>query len=413
MATTSEATPSLSSSNPLDAAIDLINSIGTHFSKTNRTKLLALLTDVRSRHTAPSGGPASTTDATSLTHSLRRTFDESMSQVTSALSKLSQQIQEVAREPLPPSPPQTLPTPRAPIASPPRARELEVVISLSKVDRKSPIRAMSLAQLKQAVDKALAASSSRVPTLHDLKVHGVRKRANGDIIIRAVSEEQAQLLLLHATEWLTSLDPGAAPERKTYTVLANFVPSSFNPYADGASTSIYYDNQGVIPSPNSILRVRWLRDGPQLNGKEQSSLVLTLDSEAVADRLIYTSLSLAGAICSVQKYVPMPTQCYRCQEFGHLAKACPHSNDPSTLRCARCAGHHLTKDCRCTHKTKCTVMRTCRHVTVHCANCAGPHKSFDNSCPSKIRAKVQVADRYRSFSPYFNPSFSPRSVAVR
>lgn len=147
--------------------------------------------------------------------------------------------------------------------------------------------------------------------------------------------------------------------------------------------------------------------------KLHSSLVLSLTDEKVADSLIYHQLSLCGALCNVEKFFPSPSQCYNCQRFGHVAKACPDLADHSRLKCARCAGNHSTKSCQCPDtKMKCTSLRTCRHVTLCCANCGGPHKSFDNKCPVKTQALAAMVSRQRSSSPYFNPSFGTRTVGA-
>ncbi|KAI0652770.1 hypothetical protein C8Q79DRAFT_868354, partial [Trametes meyenii] len=138
----------------------------------------------------------------------------------------------------------------------------------------------------------------------------------------------------------------ASIERKSYVVSAAAVPITFDPRAPSARESIYLSNQGTIPSPDSILSVRWLHEH-RLNttAKSDTTLVISLSDSATADALIYRSLSLCGALCPVRKFCPPPTQCFRCQKFGHVAKACPHSSEPSSLKCARCAGNHPTREC--------------------------------------------------------------------
>ncbi|KAJ6617934.1 hypothetical protein B0H10DRAFT_1767803, partial [Mycena sp. CBHHK59/15] len=81
---------------------------------------------------------------------------------------------------------------------------------------------------------------------------------------------------------------------------------------------------------------------------------------------------------------PPPLQCFHCQVYGHMAKACSDSKDPATIKCARCAGSHATRDCECPNTPRCANTRTCTHIMVKCANCGGPHKSFANSCPVKV-----------------------------
>ncbi|KAJ7732729.1 hypothetical protein DFH07DRAFT_695988, partial [Mycena maculata] len=131
-----------------------------------------------------------------------------------------------------------------------------------------------------------------------------------------------------------------------FVVVANYVPTSFDPKAEGARTAIYYENSGTIPSPSSVLEVRWLHAQKDASVKKSaSSLVIILDDRKIADALIHCSLALAGTSCPVSQFDPGPTQCFHCQEFGHQAKACPKRKDPATIKCARCAGSHATREC--------------------------------------------------------------------
>ncbi|THH18944.1 hypothetical protein EUX98_g8872 [Antrodiella citrinella] len=163
-------------------------------------------------------------------------------------------------------------------------RELEVVISLSKTDHKSETRRRSLADLKLQVEAALTKS-------------GVAR-----------TEEKAKLILLHSSEWLTHFEPNALLEQKKYSIHVNLVPTSFDPKGKGAASSIYYDNQGTIPSPQSIVSARWLFEHQDsANKKSHASMVLTVAEEKTADTLIYRSLALGGTLCPVERYIPLPS----------------------------------------------------------------------------------------------------------
>ncbi|KAJ7723757.1 hypothetical protein B0H14DRAFT_2175699, partial [Mycena olivaceomarginata] len=180
------------------------------------------------------------------------------------------------------------------------------------------------------------------------KVHSVRKLANGNILVQANSEEQAKLLLLHGQAWTEQFEHDACIHRKSFTVVASFVPTTFDPKAAGAKTAIFHDNQGTIPSPSTIKEVRWLHEQKDASVKKKaSSLVLVLDDASAADGLITRSLSLVGTSCPVSHYIPPPLQCYNCQGFGHMAKACSTRKDPANTKCARCAGPHPTRECEC------------------------------------------------------------------
>lgn len=59
----------------------------------------------------------------------------------------------------------------------------------------------------------------------------------------------------------------------------------------------------------------------------------------------------------IHEYKFMPIQCYKCQCFGHAAKACP--NPP---KCSRCAGKHSSsKDNPCQNPLKCALCGSANH----------------------------------------------------
>ncbi|KAJ7907875.1 hypothetical protein B0H13DRAFT_2273557 [Mycena leptocephala] len=252
---------------------------------------------------------------------------------------------------------------QAPPAARPRAAqppsELLVTISMAKADRKSPNRQRSPAELKAQIEAAMGKLTA--PGLREGKVHSVRKLSNGNILVQANTEEQATMLLTHGQEWISHFEPNACVHHKAHMLVADYVPTSFDPRADGAKTAIYHDNQGTIPSPAAIRDVRWLH--PQKDAsvkKKASSLVIVLDDAAAAEGLILCSLSLVGTSCPVSYFTPPPLQCYNCQALGHMAKACSQK-DP---KCAKCAGPHATRECECPNTPRCANARECTHIKV-------------------------------------------------
>ncbi|KAH9889824.1 hypothetical protein C8Q73DRAFT_667583 [Cubamyces lactineus] len=173
-------------------------------------------------------------------------------------------------------PPATATLPTAPHhVTPPRAKELEVVISLPDANTARTTRALSAAELKARVEAALTASG--VEGLAGTSVHGVRRRSNGSVMVQADSELQAQLLLRHADLWVHHFASNAAIERKSYVVSAAAVPTTFDPRAPSAREAIFLSNQGTIPSPDAILSARWLHEHHMhTTTKTDATLVITL-----------------------------------------------------------------------------------------------------------------------------------------
>ncbi|KAI0717737.1 hypothetical protein C8T65DRAFT_537120, partial [Cerioporus squamosus] len=132
----------------------------------------------------------------------------------------------------------------------------------------------------------------------------------------------------------------------SFMLIAASVPTDFDPTAPNAAEALWRENSGTVASKDAIRGLRWLHAGrARPSSKREGSLVFSVEDATTADQLIYSSLTVRGALCTVSKFVPSPMQCFRCQKFGHTAKACPFANSSSSLRCARCAGPHSLRDC--------------------------------------------------------------------
>jgi hypothetical protein len=283
---------------------------------------------------------------------------------------------------------------------------------MAKVDRKVAIRTKTPTEIQSAVEEVLKKAAHT--DLELVSICGTRKLASGNILVQASTGEQAQAMKARAALWLQHLDSKATISTRCFPVIVNFVPTTFRANKPGAIAAIYNENQGLFPNAQVITSIRWLhQQRPDSAAKNHSSLIIEITDDLTADTAITQGLKIGESICPAAKYIPPPMQCFFCKSFGHLAKACPVLKDPTQLKCARCAGNHLTKECACSSPTRCINMRTCKHLTPKCANCDGAHKSFSNDCPVKIRATQDIASRYNSSSPYFNPDYSPRAASAR
>ena len=77
--------------------------------------------------------------------------------------------------------------------------------------------------------------------------------------------------------------------------------------------------------------------------------------------------------CEASKTEPRVTQCYKCQNFGHMAINCPNQQ-----RCLRCGDNHAVRDCK-TPKQQ-----------VQCINCRGEHPAQYKGCPVYKTAQVEA-----------------------
>lgn len=79
------------------------------------------------------------------------------------------------------------------------------------------------------------------------------------------------------------------------------------------------------------------------------------------DELLY----MPGVIIEIWKGRGGPPQCHRCQAFGHASANCHRP-----LKCVRCGGEHIARDCD-----------RPRDQPATCANCAKQHPANDRRCP--------------------------------
>ena len=90
--------------------------------------------------------------------------------------------------------------------------------------------------------------------------------------------------------------------------------------------------------------------------------------------------------CEYFKEVPKLTQCFKCQQLGHIAKNCKNSN---TI-CAKCGkiDHTLDENGR----------PICEELTKFCILCKQDHSSAYAKCPTKIERINQIKSRLNNRS---------------
>jgi hypothetical protein len=95
---------------------------------------------------------------------------------------------------------------------------------------------------------------------------------------------------------------------------------------------------------------------------------LSLDDSNQLERLLNHGLRMGWEKFPAEAWQREPTQCFRCQHFGHASTTCR-----SKPRCVNCSTEH-PRTSLCSNDTQ-------------CANCKGQHKASSKSCPSYIKAK--------------------------
>ena len=84
-------------------------------------------------------------------------------------------------------------------------------------------------------------------------------------------------------------------------------------------------------------------------------------------------IKIAYLNVKVNPYVPEPTRCFNCLQYGHISKNCPKKEE---RLCINCSDPHHTED-----EEKCSRPSKCIH-------CPGKHNSISRDCPKYIQQKT-------------------------
>ena len=88
-----------------------------------------------------------------------------------------------------------------------------------------------------------------------------------------------------------------------------------------------------------------------------------------------TDLMYLKVNVSSYKRKEQPTQCHRCQRYGHAKSGCHHPP-----RCVKCAGDHFSSECPFKGKID----------NPKCVLCNGPHVASFRGCPKAPKPKLVV-----------------------
>jgi hypothetical protein len=154
----------------------------------------------------------------------------------------------------------------------------------------------------------------------------------------------------------------ALPEERTLKVLLRGIHSSY-------AEQVVKDELSSIGY--SITHVRQFLK----NGRRLPMYMVTLPNNQ-ASKEIFNLHYFIGISIRVEPYKTSgAAQCFSCQGFGHSSNHCQHA-----ARCVKCAGSHLTKECKKLAET-----------TPKCCNCGGEHTANYRRCPAYVAEMDRLA----------------------
>ena len=199
---------------------------------------------------------------------------------------------------------------------------------------------------------------------------------NGGLLLELNSDEAAHWLRSDGviTKFLENLGSGASIKNRTYQVIVQFVPVTFDP-EDNEQVRGFEENNGI--AAGSIAKMDWIKPKKDRKANQKVATLRVYHRDAGSANTILKQ----GAYVFNKRVVPRrphkePIRCLRCHKFGHEHRNCNYENP----YCGKCSKLHETDDCN----APLTEYR--------CINCLGPHPSYSRECP-KFSEKCQQMDQ--------------------
>lgn len=125
-----------------------------------------------------------------------------------------------------------------------------------------------------------------------------------------------------------------------------------------------------------VVQAKFINKGP--TKRRTPLIILTFSTD-----IIPTELRCGYLNVRVDKYIPPPLRCFKCNGFGHTANACKKE-----VSCTRCAGKHLRDECI--------------NMDIKCSNCqSNEHGALDRACPVYMKEKEIITIKMSEEVTYF------------
>ncbi len=215
---------------------------------------------------------------------------------------------------------------------------------------------------------------------------GARKLRGGDVLL-ILNSAAARNWFSNpdiAKAFLAGFNGTSKMRTPMLTVVAEYVPVSFNPTEKGAILSI--EQEGGLER-GSIKAAAWIRPIEQRSPAQQYAYMkIKFEDRNQVNKAIQDGLFIGGKVITVRKDVQEPPICYRCHSIGdgHYTNNCTAVQKDI---CGHCGQEHRAAQCPNPHQKWCT-------------NCKRPgHGEGDRSCEVRQQRwrKANPAAGYRFF----------------
>ncbi|KAI0993153.1 hypothetical protein K3495_g15031 [Podosphaera aphanis] len=251
----------------------------------------------------------------------------------------------------------------AKVASKPQASE--ATIRIQDEEEKKTISKLTSEELVKRIGRA--------------EIIGARNMVNGQVKVYFTGKETKEQMEINK-DWTRKLAATAQVASPTFQVLVHDMPLSFEPENPEHLKRIQEANQLYIMGIH-IERAAWLKK-TKIPGKTAGSLIVWFNQAEHADKAISKGIMWGYELKATEIFRSgfRAMQCYNCQKYGHIAKACT-----ADAKCGHCAGTHNSRDCS-------------KKQELRCVNCGKKHASWNQACPIRIAAKAKAV-QYRIQDP--------------
>ncbi len=226
----------------------------------------------------------------------------------------------------------------------------------------------------------------RIMIIKDLmqKLKTIEKKEKDILSIRRLFSDDLKLLarfektrkrMKQNKELLHDITFSTTTMRRIYVVLTHDVRmSNVNTFNQQKIINQIVKQNNSLHKDLNIVRIVWTKKTERLR-KEHFSLIIELVSFEMTNRLIKNDLlnDYSHRVCEYFEKKCRIKQCFRCQKYDHVSKAC--RNDE---KCDFCACEHFSFECRTFNEHR------------KCVNCVDKHFAWSFQCDVKAKKKQRL-----------------------